>query len=172
MFPVTENSCCQQRDKEMAENGELQPCLVVVQDLVGCWKCSVQWRPAAGDGDGAEDRTGHPRQRQAPVSYWSCPHRSHSPGKQSRRAWRGKEVLWSGVTGQEEHSLTGNHADNWFKRVSPYAGWDASSSRGPWPQGAPSSVKEARLSVLGSKINTSKQGRRKDWGKRIKRDRG
>lgn len=73
VFPVTENSCCQQREKEMAENGELQPCLVAVQELVGSWKGSVQWRPAAGNGNGAEDRTGQPRQRQAPVSYWSCP---------------------------------------------------------------------------------------------------
>lgn len=102
------------------------------------------------------------------------PQRSHSPGKQSRRAWWGKEVLWSAVTGREEHRLTENHADKWFERLSPYAWWDASSSRGPWPQGAPSSVKEARLSGVGSKINTSKQGSRKGWGKRIKKktDRG
>lgn len=34
----------------------------------------MQWRQAAGGGDRAEDRTGHPRQRQdPPVSYRSCP---------------------------------------------------------------------------------------------------
>lgn len=80
-------------------------------------------------------------------------------GKEGQCSSRG---LCSIVTGQGAHSLTENHTDKCFKKIPAYDRWDASLGHGPWPQGAHSSVKGARLSEVGSKINVYKQRKEKE----------